>query len=123
MTENLPDIDPDFKSYTFHLRKNITFSDGKPMTTADILFSFKSIMNPFVDSAPVRADLHNFSDCIAVDDYTVVFKLKAGGPKNLDKLAINFFILPKHIYDPDHVTDGYSTASRLSQAIIPSAAE
>ena len=67
-------------------------------------------MNPYVKSAPVRAELHNFKDCIALDEFTVQFRLKAAGPKVLDKLAINFFIQPKHIYDPANITDGYSAA-------------
>ncbi|MCB9230069.1 MAG: hypothetical protein H6581_00275 [Bacteroidia bacterium] len=109
VTDELPEISGDKLTYTFKLRNDIVFSDGTPMTADDIVFSFKATMNPFVDSAPVRAELHNFIDCIKVDKLTVELKLSDSGPKNLDKLAINFFILPKHIYDKGNLTDGYTS--------------
>lgn len=35
------DISPDGKVYTFTLKKGITFSDGKPLTSADVKFTFE----------------------------------------------------------------------------------
>src|SRR4051812_18737716 len=30
------DVSPDAKTYTFHLKKGITFTDGKPLTSSDV---------------------------------------------------------------------------------------
>jgi oligopeptide transport system substrate-binding protein len=40
------DISPDNKTYTFHLRPGIKFSDGTPITVDDILFSFQRLADP-----------------------------------------------------------------------------
>ncbi|MFL6139959.1 MAG: ABC transporter substrate-binding protein [Frankiaceae bacterium] len=36
---------PDGKSYTFHLRKDAVFSDGTPVTSADVVFSLQRVAN------------------------------------------------------------------------------
>ncbi len=46
------EISPDHLKYTFHLKKNIKWSDGSPFTAKDILFSFDRIRDPKVDSGP-----------------------------------------------------------------------
>ena len=35
----------DAKTYTFQLRKNVKFSDGTPLTSADVVFSFRRLVN------------------------------------------------------------------------------
>lgn len=35
------DVSPDAKVYTFTLKKGITFTDGKPLTTKDVVFTFE----------------------------------------------------------------------------------
>lgn len=109
LAESMPTVSEDKLSYTFHLRKGVHFADGLPLTSKDVVFSFKALMNPFVSSAPRRAELHNFSDCIAHGDHTVEFKLVESGPFNLNRLAINFFVIPKHIYDPNGLSDAFTT--------------
>jgi peptide/nickel transport system substrate-binding protein len=109
LAEAMPTVSEDKLSFTFKLRKGLHFADGMPLTSKDVVFSFKALMNPFVSSAPRRAELQNFMDCIAHDEHTVEFKLKDSGPFNLNRLAINFFVIPKHIYDPNNLSDGYTT--------------
>jgi peptide/nickel transport system substrate-binding protein len=108
LAKSMPEVSEDKLFFTFHLRDDLKFSDGTPLTSADVVFSFKALMNPFVDSAPKRAELHNFIDCTAPDEKTVVFHLENSGPFNLNRLAINFFVLPKHIYDPQNLSDTYT---------------
>lgn len=36
---------PDAKRFTFQLRKNVKFADGTPLTSADVIFSFRRLVN------------------------------------------------------------------------------
>src|SRR5918998_6071427 len=40
------EVSPDGKTYTFHLRRDVTFCDGKPMTADDVVFSIQRWANP-----------------------------------------------------------------------------
>ncbi|MBT7376948.1 MAG: hypothetical protein HN820_02195, partial [Candidatus Marinimicrobia bacterium] len=42
-----PKVTADKLSYTFTLRKDAYFSDGTPLTGEDVIFTLKSIKNPF----------------------------------------------------------------------------
>jgi peptide/nickel transport system substrate-binding protein len=66
---------PDPKTYVFHLRKGLRFSDGSPLTSRDVKWSFDSLLQGKVRST--KAAAYRFVDQIdAPDDYTVVFHLK-----------------------------------------------
>lgn len=49
-TANLPVISDNGLKYTFTMRPGARFSDGKPITPADIKYTFLRLMNPAVDS-------------------------------------------------------------------------
>ncbi|MEM6271274.1 MAG: ABC transporter substrate-binding protein [Bacteroidota bacterium] len=124
LAETMPEVSPDKRNLTFRLREGLTFADGQPLTAEDVAFSFRALMNPYVDSAPKRAELHDFIGCTAEDERTIVFTQEQSGPFNLNRLAINFFVLPKHIYDPDNLSDNYtgrdaSLAIRYPEAVAP----
>lgn len=40
------DISPDAKTYTFHLRKNLVWSTGEPITADDVVYSFIRALDP-----------------------------------------------------------------------------
>lgn len=40
------DISPDGKTYTFHLRHGLKFSDGTPITSSDFIYSWQRLVNP-----------------------------------------------------------------------------
>ena len=48
---------PDGRSYTLTLRDGVTFSDGQPFTSADVVFTFQALYDPAVDS-PVASARH-----------------------------------------------------------------
>lgn len=106
----LPDISPDHLRYTFRLRPNVYFSDGVQLTAADVVFSFKAVKNPFILEASA---LRNYYDDVAnvrvLDDTTIEIVMRRPY-----FLALYFLgdlrILPKHILDPNNLTDRYNFA-------------
>src|SRR3990167_168059 len=40
------EISPDHLRYTFHLRKDVTWHDGRPFTADDVVYSFEKIKDP-----------------------------------------------------------------------------
>jgi peptide/nickel transport system substrate-binding protein len=66
---------PDPKTYIFHLRKGLRFSDGRPLTARDVKWSFDSLLQGKVRST--KAATYRPVDHIdAPDYYTVSFHLK-----------------------------------------------
>lgn len=53
------DISPDGTKYTFHLRKDVKFSDGTPLTAEDVAFTFTALCDPKYDG-----QISNYADHI-----------------------------------------------------------
>ncbi len=67
------EISDDHLTYTFHLRKNVSWQDGEPFTARDIQFSFDRIRDPSVDAAHLRNYYQDIDKLEVLDDYTVRF--------------------------------------------------
>ncbi len=98
------EISEDKLTYTFYLRKDVTFSDGKPLTAQDVLFTYESIMDTANLTADKRSYLVDFESATALDEYTVQFKAKQPYFLHLDVLG-SLQILPKHIYGEDNFNE------------------
>ena len=100
-----PTVSRDKLSYTFDLRENIHFSDGRPLTAADVLFSFKLIKNSEVQlSGFTRSGFKDLQAIRQEGPYKITFVY--GEPYFYN--AINLgrqWILPKHFYDRDGLMD------------------
>ncbi len=70
------DISDDKKTYTFHLREGLKFSDGKPLTAEDVVFTFKQL----VFNEKVEADMR---DLLTIDG-------EVPGVKKIDELTVQF---------------------------------
>jgi peptide/nickel transport system substrate-binding protein len=92
---------PDGHTYTLHLRKDVTWSDGTPFTSADVLFTLQAIYDPKAESVvasylmpggkPIQAT--------APDASTVV--LTYGAPSGIGIGLLDMFpIVPKHKLEP-----------------------
>jgi peptide/nickel transport system substrate-binding protein len=80
---------------TYKLKKNANWSDGKPVTAQDVIFTLTTIMNPKNDVAG-RAGYQDIARAKAIDSKTVklVFKKPYAAWKLL--FSNQFGILPKH---------------------------
>ncbi|MDQ7038852.1 MAG: ABC transporter substrate-binding protein [Aquificota bacterium] len=91
------EVSEDGRVWTFYLRKGVRWSDGKPFTADDVVFTFNDIY--YNDSVPtsVRDILTIKGKRIKVekvDDYTVRFTLPEPFAPFLNALGVE--ILPKH---------------------------
>ena len=66
----------DASQFTFHLRQGVTFHDGSPFTSGDVVATFEAILDPEFGS-PARSVLDMVESVVAVDDHTVQFNLNA----------------------------------------------
>lgn len=62
--------------WTARLRDDIRFSDGRPMTAADVVTSFERIIDP-ADPKSGAAALAHLEEIVEVDDHTVEFRLSS----------------------------------------------
>ena len=67
-------VSADGTLYTFHLRHDVTFCDGRKMTAADVVYSIRRLLDPATHS-PVRWRAGPVKDIRAKDDFTVEYEL------------------------------------------------
>lgn len=66
---------PDPRTYVFHLRGNVLFHDGHPLTSTDVRFTFESILDGTVSTVK-RSQYQNISRIETPNESTVIFRLK-----------------------------------------------
>lgn len=88
-------ISEDGLTYTFNLHDNVKWHDGEKFTSADVKFTFETIVN---EKGVNVGKYKNIKEILTPDDNTVVFKLE-----NIDAALVSYLpqtdILPKHIYE------------------------
>ena len=83
-------------SITFKLRPGVKWSDGKPFTSADVVFTLKLVQKyPAVDYSSIWTVITGVS---APDDQTVVVTLKQPSVPILWYLGGQTYILPQHLW-------------------------
>lgn len=95
------EISPDGKTYTFHLRRGIKWSDGKPITADDVVFSWNKILLAGLGNTSVRDSViidGQLPVIKKIDDYTVKFTTIKPFAPFLRILSAS--IAPKHIFEP-----------------------
>jgi oligopeptide transport system substrate-binding protein len=94
-------VSDDGKTYTFYLRKDVKFHDGRPLTAQDMKFSLERACNPATGSQTASTYLNdivgaremiggkadNLSGVTVVDDYTLKITIDAPKAYFLSKLA------------------------------------
>jgi ABC-type oligopeptide transport system substrate-binding subunit len=119
------EVSPDGLTYTFTLREGLTFASGRPLTTADVIYSWERAANPDTDSstaATYLGDILGVNEMLAgtaehiigvqaVDDRTLVVTLDAPKAYFLAKLTYPtaFVVNPENVaasparwmFDPD----------------------
>lgn len=91
------EVSKDNKTFTFFLRKNAVFHDGKPVTAEDVKFSFDAIFEPKYEAAHLRPYYEGLAKAEVVDAHTIKFTAKDLYFKNFESAA-TLTVIPKHIY-------------------------
>jgi peptide/nickel transport system substrate-binding protein len=66
---------PDPLTYVFHLRRDIRFHDGRPLSSADVKATYEFMIDP-ANRSPKRGAFRLVTKIEAPDEYTVIFRLK-----------------------------------------------
>lgn len=91
------EIAKDGKSFTFKLRKNTFFHDGKPVTAEDVKFSFDAIFEPKYQAAHLIPYYEGIAKVEIIDPNTIKAIAKDNYFKNFDVIA-GLTVIPKHVY-------------------------
>ncbi len=89
------EVDPHGTLYTVHLRPNLMWQDGQPLTSADVAFTYNVIQNPDAQS-PLRSSWQGIK-VSAPNPLTVTFTL----PNSLSAFMYSLTngIVPQHLLD------------------------
>jgi peptide/nickel transport system substrate-binding protein len=89
---------PDPLTYIAHLRRGVRFHDGHELTSKDVVYTYRSMIDPAFVS-PYKSAFRSLASVSAVDDYTVEFKLSQP-----------FAAFPTQLITPPIVPDGAGTS-------------
>ena len=65
------EVSPDGRKITFHLRKGVTWHDGKPFTSEDVMFTYRKMIDPNTPTAYAE-DFKQVTHASNPDPYTFV---------------------------------------------------
>lgn len=88
------ELSEDGLTYTFHLKSDIFFHDGTPITAEDVAYTVESAKNPDIKS-PRRASWEGV-EVAAPDQATVVFTLRSPYALFLENTTLG--IMPSHLW-------------------------
>lgn len=91
------DVSPDGKHYTFHLRRDVTFSDGEPFNALAVKLNMEAVLANYQRHAWLEL-VRQIDSIEAVDEYTVALHLKNPYYPTLVELGLTRpfrFISPK----------------------------
>lgn len=104
---------PDGKTWTFHLRKNLRWSDGAPLTADDVVFTWNDIIyNPKINTVtrdPFIIDGKKFT-VTKVDDLTIQVVTPEIYAPFLTAFGAGVPIMPKHVLEKAVADGTFSSA-------------
>jgi peptide/nickel transport system substrate-binding protein len=92
-------------SFTFHLRKGVTFHNGDPFTAKDVEFSWKLYRNPKNGMPHIQGYLEKIHECTILDDFTVRLTYSEQYWMALTVVGGYLYIRPHKAWDPEGLID------------------
>jgi len=90
------EVSPDGRKITFHLRKGVTWHDGKPFTSGDVMFTYRRMIDPNTPTAYAE-DFKQVTRASNPDPYTFVVEYEKPFAPALASWGMH--ILPKHLLE------------------------
>lgn len=91
-------VSKDSLTYTFKLKRGVTWHDGQPFTAADVIYTADTFMRQL--NPRFRLVLQLMQSIQALDSHTVEFRLNYPYPPFLQMFDVNSFpIVPKHQFE------------------------
>ena len=93
-------VSDDGREFTFVLDGRAKWSDGEPVTAADVKWTFDAVMDPKSATGPWKAMLGFFDSPEILDARTVRFRKKGNSPRDWRDIlnCSMFWILPRHAF-------------------------
>ena len=110
-------VSKDGLTITYHLRHGITFSDGVPLTSADVAYTWQQAENP-LNNTPNREPADRVASLTTPDPYTVVVRLKAPFSPFVGAFFRSGYTPGGGIL-PSHLLRRYSDLNRVSYNLKP----
>ncbi len=92
------EIAEDGLTFTFHLRHDMLWSDGQPITAEDFQWTYDQVKNPD-NGFPYLSQLDFIDSYTAVDEYTLQITIKEVYAPALGQMSGLITPLPKHIWE------------------------
>ena len=93
-------VSDDGREFTFVLDARAKWSDGQPVTAADVKWTFDAVMDPKNATGPWKSMLGFFDSPEVADARAVRFRKKGDSPRDWRDIlnCAMFWILPKHAF-------------------------
>lgn len=92
------EINDENKEYVFHLRKDVTFSDGTPLNAEAVKYNFERILDPKTISHYSKSLLGPIKSITTPDEYTVVIRYDESFAPLLQGLSLPYLGIQSPTY-------------------------
>ncbi len=96
------EVSEDGREITFYLREGVKWHDGRPFTSRDVEFTYRSLINPDVKT-PYSGDFEMIQSVEVIGDYTLKVLYKEPFSPGLASWGMN--IMPKHLLENEDLNN------------------
>jgi peptide/nickel transport system substrate-binding protein len=113
------DTSDDGRTWTFHIRDGVKWSDGEPLTAADIAYTYNRVIDGGPEAASWSSYLRGATSITAPDATTVVLELKK---PNAVLPLLPIPIIPEHVWKdvPEDQVKTYKAEPEDGQPVVGS---